>query len=95
MVNARGLWYIELCLSFDGLLLGFCTTPAEMIPYNLTAQYKLLQEAARERIRELQMDETNHWMFLAQLTRFGICPCGAMGRYSTCCGLTSDEDAKP
>jgi uncharacterized protein YchJ len=29
------------------------------------------------------------------LTRFGICPCVAMGRYSTCCGATTDEEAKP
>lgn len=66
-----------------------------MIPYSLMAQYKLLQETARERNRELQMNEANHLKLLAQLTRFGICPCSAMGRYSTCCGSTSDGEAKP
>jgi hypothetical protein len=66
-----------------------------MIPYNLMAQYKLLQETAQERIREIQMHETDHLKLLAQLTRFGICPCVAMGRYSTCCGSTTDGEAKP
>jgi uncharacterized protein YchJ len=32
---------------------------------------------------------------LAQLTQFGVCPCSAMGRYSTCCGSTADGEAKP
>jgi hypothetical protein len=66
--------------------------PVEMIPYNLMEQYKLLQETAQKRIRELQMHETRHLKLLAQLTRFGICPCIAMGRYSTCCGSTSDGE---
>jgi hypothetical protein len=67
----------------------------EMIPYDLMAQYKLLQETARERIREIQMNEANHLKLLAQLMRFGVCPCVAMGRYSTCCGSTTDREAKP
>ena len=66
-----------------------------MIPYNLMAQYKLLQETARERIREIQLNEENHLKLLAQLTRFGICPCVGMGRYSTCCGSATDGEAKP
>jgi hypothetical protein len=66
-----------------------------MTTHNLMAQLKLLQELARERVRELQMRDANHLAFLAQLTRFGVCPCSAMGRYSTCCGSTTDGNANP
>jgi len=61
--------------------------------HNLMVQHKLLQEMAQERIREIQIQEANHLTLIAQLTRFGVCPCGAMGRYSTCCGSSADGEA--
>jgi hypothetical protein len=88
VVSANGIWYIGVCLTSEGL-------PAEMTTYNLMAQLKVLQEMARERIREIRMREANHLTLLAQLTQFGVCPCSAMGRYSTCCGSTADGEAKP
>jgi hypothetical protein len=60
---------------------------------NLMAQLKLLQEMAHKRIREKRMREATHLTLLAQLMRFGVCPCTAMGRYSTCCGSTTDGGA--
>ena len=64
-----------------------------MPTHNLMAQLKLLQGMAQERIREIRVKEADHLTLLAQLTRFGVCPCSAMGRYSTCCGSTTDGDA--
>jgi hypothetical protein len=66
-----------------------------MTTHNLMAQLKLLQEVARERVREMRMREASHLKLLAQLTQFGVCPCSAMGRYSTCCGSTTDGEVKP
>jgi hypothetical protein len=66
-----------------------------MTTYNLMAQLKLLQEMAHERIRDIRMRDENHLTLLAQLTQFGVCPCSAMGRYSTCCGPTTYEEAAP
>ena len=66
-----------------------------MTTHNLMAQLKLLQEMAHQRIREIRMREATHLTLLAQLTHFGVCPCSAMGRYSTCCGSTTAGGAKP
>jgi hypothetical protein len=60
---------------------------------NLMAQLKLLQEMAHKRIREKRMREATHLTLLAQLMRFGVCPCTAMGRYSTCCGSRGNSPA--
>jgi heme exporter protein D len=83
------LWYIGFMHTIEGVLAEMMTS------HNLMAQLKLLQEIARERIREKRKREANHLAFLAQLTHFGVCPCSAMGRYSTCCGSTTDGEAEP
>jgi len=69
--------------------------PAEMTHYNLMQHLNLLQQMAQQRIRERHKHETNHWTLLAQLTRFGVCPCVAMGRYSTCCGSRAVGGQEP
>jgi hypothetical protein len=88
MERAGGLWYIGLCHGSKGVAV-------EMTSHTLMAQLKLLEEIARERIRDIRMRESNHSVLLAQLTQFGVCPCSAMGRYSTCCARTTPEEAAP
>ena len=65
-----------------------------MNTHNLMVQLKLLQEMAHERTREVRMRDATYLTLLAQLAHFGVCPCSAMGRYSTCCGSTKHGEAK-
>jgi hypothetical protein len=58
--------------------------------YHLMSQVESLQRAVEahmhEKLKPLRVLDANRTKLIEQLQRYGVCPCAAMGRYSTCCG---------
>ncbi len=50
-----------------------------------------LEELKRARLAEVQASETRRMKLIEQLTKFKVCTCVAMGRYSTCCQPRNDK----